>query len=98
MDDDIQQMLIYRFEYTPPGGAACLVVDNQRGEVRIGDTSLHLEPLVFRLLNILLVRAGRLVTRGDLLTHLERGEEHAYGRALFHAKHVHTIVASPRTL
>lgn len=88
MDDDIQQMLIYRFEYKPPGGAPCLVVDNQRGEARIGETPLHLEPLVYRLLNIFLVRAGRLVTRADLLTFLERGEEHGHdagGRVLNNA-------------
>lgn len=88
MDDDIQQMQKYRFEYALPGSGLSLVVDNQLREARVGAEPLHLEPLVFRLLNILLVRAGRLVSREDLLRFLERDPQHGHdagGRVLNNA-------------
>jgi len=82
MDEDIEQMHIFRFEYAPGGDAPALVVDNQRSEVYAGDNRIHLEPLVFRLLNILLVRAGRLVSRDDLYVFLGRDKDESASRVL----------------
>lgn len=82
MDEDIEQMHIFQFEYVPQSGGLSLVIDNQRNQVSFGDQIVRLSPLQYRLLNILMRRAGRTVSRADLLRFLQKSEEQSGARVL----------------
>ena len=54
------------------------MLNNQLGLVTFDDRAIHLEPLAFDLLSILMARSRQLVLRHDLLRYLGRDESQGY--------------------
>lgn len=71
-DDDINQIHIFKYTYVIESVGLNMVVDNQMRSVSIGDVSVGLSPTQFRILNILMWRAKRMVPRDDLLVYLQK--------------------------
>lgn len=78
MNRDVLDRSIFRYTSAVPGEEYKLVLDNTKSELRLGPRLIHLEPLAFELLSILMARAGELIARDSILEFLSRDEAHGH--------------------